>query len=317
MNGKTKPNEQRHPMRMVVLRTGLKPDVLRAWEKRYGVVAPVRSDGGQRLYSDEDLERLSLLTRAVSGGRAISQVAKLPVRTLRELVKKDANAPRFTPAPVQAIPSDSRESVHDAAFAAVESFDSVKLESVLRGAALRLGIDAMLDGVIGPLLLTIGLRWRADLLRPAQEHLATAVLRRTLNWMMDDGHLPADSPALVVATLAGQTHEIGAMLVAAAASSEGWRVVYLGPNLPPAEIGLAAERTHASAIALSFVYPADDPAMAGALRALQAAAPKKTPILAGGSAAPNYASALSAVGAFRLGSIGELRAWLNAAIRAH
>lgn len=313
----TKSNEPRHPMRMVVLRTGLTPDVLRAWEKRHGVVAPVRSDGGQRMYSDEDIERLSLLTRAVNGGRAIGQVAKLPLGALKGLVEKDADAPRVTPASVQAIPPPLRESVHDAAFAAIESFDSAKLESVLRGAVLRLGIDAMLDGVIGPLLSTIGARWRAGLLRPAQEHLATAVLRRTLSWMMDDGHAPADSPALVVATLPGQTHEIGAMLVAAAASSEGWRIVYLGVNLPPAEIAAATERTHAAAIALSFVYPADDPAIAGALRELHAAAPAKTPILAGGSAAANYESALSAVGAFKLDSIGELRAWLNAAIRAH
>src|SRR5579872_1537362 len=134
MRSETKPPEQRHPMRMVVLRTGLKPDVLRAWERRYGVVSPVRSEGGQRLYSDEDVERLSLLTRAVSGGRAISQVAKLPLRTLREIVEKDENAPRFTQAPVQSIPSESRASVHDAALAAIESFDSAKQESVLRGA---------------------------------------------------------------------------------------------------------------------------------------------------------------------------------------
>ena len=175
----------------------------------------------------------------------------------------------------------------------------------------------MLDGVIGPLLLTIGSRWHAALLRPAQEHLATAVLRRTLSWMMENGPPPAGSPALVVATLTGQIHELGAMLVAAAASSAGWRVVYLGSNLPPAEIAAATERTHASAIGLSFVYPADDPAIAGALRELHAAAPANTAILAGGSAAANYASALSAVGASRLGSIGELRSWLSAAIRAH
>ena len=75
--------------------------------------------GDQRSYSDEDVERLSLLTRAVRGGRAISQVAKLPLRTLRELVEKDGNAPRFALAAAQAVASESPESVHDAAFAAI------------------------------------------------------------------------------------------------------------------------------------------------------------------------------------------------------
>ena len=63
-----------HPMRVVSQRTGLSPDVLRAWEKRYGVVLPQRTDGGQRLYSDSDLARLSLLARAIAGGRSLSLI---------------------------------------------------------------------------------------------------------------------------------------------------------------------------------------------------------------------------------------------------
>ncbi len=303
-------------MRMVVLRTGLTPDLLRAWEKRYGVVTPVRSDGGQRLYSDEDVERLALLARAVNGGRAISQVAKLPLRVLTAMVEKDANTHRVVPATTQAISAESRESLHDAALAAVERFDGPKMESLLRGAALRLGIDETLDSVVGPLLGTIGLRWRAGLLGPAQEHLATAVVRRTLSWMMENGAAPDGAPALVVATLAGQTHELGAMLAAVAASSHGWRVVYLGVNLPSVEIAAATKHTQACAIALSFVHPADDPAIAGQLRELRAAVPPKTAILAGGNASRNYAEALSAIGASRFASIGELRSWLHAADRA-
>jgi len=308
-----KAEKQRHPMRIVVLRTGLTPDLLRVWEKRYGVVSPIRSDGGQRLYSDEDVERLSLLTRAVDGGRAISEMAKLPPRELKRIVERDAHAVRLIRAPVHIASSESRESLQAAALAAVERFDAGELESMLRAATLRLGIDEVLDGVLGPLLLTIGARWHAGLLGPAQEHLATAVIRRTLTWMMENTALAADARALVVGTLAGQTHELGAMLVAAAASSHGWRVVYLGTSLPAAEIAAAAAQTHASAVALSFVYPADDPAIAGALRELQAGLPAHVGILAGGSAAANYAPALSAVGATRFGSIGEFRSWLHKA----
>src|SRR6188768_2142134 len=81
-----------HPMRLVAARTGLTPDLLRAWEKRYGAVAPVRSSGGQRLYSDADVERLSLLARAVEGGRAIGQIANLPLDELQGIVERDARA---------------------------------------------------------------------------------------------------------------------------------------------------------------------------------------------------------------------------------
>jgi DNA-binding transcriptional MerR regulator/methylmalonyl-CoA mutase cobalamin-binding subunit len=304
-------NTQRHPMRIVVLRTGLTPDLLRAWERRYAVVAPIRSESGQRLYSDADVERLTLLMRAVNGGRAISQVAKLSMHELHSIVEQDKNSIRATPEPDTDLSSEVRESILAATLVAVETLDAEKLESTLRGAVLQLGMDEILDGVVAPLLINIGSRWHQGILRPAHEHLATAVVRRTLAWMMESGALAATAPTVVVATLPGQTHELGAMLAAAAASSHGWRVLYLGANLPVDDIALAADHACASAVALSFVYPTDDPAIPSALRELRSSLPAGTTIIAGGGAAANYATALTAVGAFRFASIGELRSWLQ------
>ena len=107
----------------------------------------------------------------------------------------------------------------------------------------------------------------------------------------------------------------GAMLAAAAASSHGWWVIYLGANLPVSEIAIAASHTRASAVALSLLYPTDDPTIADALRGLRAALPASTEIIAGGTAAASYAPALAAVGATRFGSIRELRSWLREATR--
>ena len=304
-----KPVAPLHPMRLVTARTGLTPDLLRAWERRYGAVTPVRSSGGQRLYSDLDVERLSVLARAVEGGHAIRQIANLPLAELQGIVAKDERAPE--PAPDSRIAAESSQSIQAEALAAVHRFDPAALESTLRGAVLRLGMDAVLDGVIGPLLLTIGTQWHAGLLSPAHEHLATDCVRRTLIWMMEKGAPHPTAPSFVVGTLAGQTHELGAMLAAVAAASHGWRVVYLGPNLPATEIALAANHAHAAAVALSLVHPADDPAVDVALRALRAALPKGTAILAGGTAAASYAKALDEVGAVRFTSIRELRSWLS------
>lgn len=309
MTPQTTAKAQLHPMRIVVLRTGLTPDLLRAWERRYAVVTPTRSNGGQRLYSDADVERLALLMRAVNGGRAISQVAKLPMRELRAIVEQDEDSVRAAPA--AALSSNTRESMLAASLLAVERLDAEKLESTLRSAGLQLGMDDMMDGVIAPLLLAIGSRWHEGQLRPAHEHLATAVVRRTLAWMMENGRPAPTAPSLVVATLTGQNHELGAMLAAAAASSHGWRVLYLGANLPADDIALAVNHSRASAVALSFLYPTDDPAIAGALRSLRSALPASTTIIAGGSAAQSYAAALAAIGASRFGSISELRSWLH------
>ena len=309
MRPAAKPTSLVHPMRLVAVRTGLTPDLLRAWEKRYGAVAPVRSSGGQRLYSDADVERLSLLARAVEGGRAIGQVANLPLNELQGIVERDARARQ--PSPASVTTAESWESIQAEALAAVYRFDPAELESTLRGSALRLGLDEMLDGVIGPLLLTIGSRWHDGLLSPAHEHLATDAVRRTLTWMMEKGAPLPTAPTFVVGTLAGQTHELGAMLAAAAVASHGWRVVYLGANLPATEIAVVANHTRATAVALSLVHPADDPAIDGALRELRAALPKGTAIIAGGTAAARYADALDEVGAARFASIRELRSWLR------
>ena len=89
---------RKHPIRVVTTRTGLTPDLLRAWERRYGVVTPTRSTGGQRLYSDADVERLAMLHRAVLSGRAIRTVAELTDDELAALVGVDEQAGRIVSA---------------------------------------------------------------------------------------------------------------------------------------------------------------------------------------------------------------------------
>lgn len=298
-----------HPMRVVSQRTGLSPDLLRAWEKRYGAVSPTRSAGGQRHYSDADVERLQLLVRATRGGRQIGQVAALPNEELVALIESDERAARLNAAPSTDGPAV--ESFLSNALIAVESFDAQRLESTLRAAALRLPSDDVLDQVIGPLLFTIGSLWHQGLLLPANEHLATTTIRRVLGWMSDLAAPGAGAPVLVVGTPAHQVHELGAMLAATTASSDGWRVIYLGANLPADELARAARYAKADALALSIVYPTDDPAMAEELRRLRANLPSHTGMVVGGSGAFAYDEALRGIGADVVPSLSALRAWLR------
>src|SRR3954453_10877138 len=89
----------RHPIGVVARRTGLKPDLIRAWERRYGAVAPGRTETRRRFYSDEDVERLLLLRRAVSSGRGISQVAGLSNPELEALIEAEPAPSAYTPPP--------------------------------------------------------------------------------------------------------------------------------------------------------------------------------------------------------------------------
>ena len=298
-----------HSVRVASRRTGLSPDLLRAWEKRYHAVTPTRTAGGQRNYSDADIERLKLLAQAVAAGRQIGQVAGLSETELRALAAADA------PHLASPDPADANEAVATAflsgALAAAEEFDASTLEAILRTAALRLPSDQVLDRVFGPLLLAIGTRWHEGTFPPANGHLATTVIRRVLNWMTDFPLVPDNAPRIVVGTPAFQMHDLGAMLAATAAASNGWRVTFLGASLPAPELIRAARMANADAVALSIVHPTDDLRVASELRALRAGLPGHVALVVGGAGARSYAGVLDEIGAQRLPSIAALRSWLR------
>lgn len=247
-------NQPRHPIRVVARRTGLNPAVLRAWEKRYGVVEPSRTDGGQRLYSDEDVLRLSLLHRAVEEGRSISQVASFTTEELQGLVRED-EAERVgagVPEPLEG-PSPAR--VLEKAQRAVDRMEPGELERILTRGAMAFPVPTVIDEIVVPLLATIGTSWRMGRLGPAHEHLASVEIRRFLEWMLGTVNQRESSPVLVAGTPAGERHELGAILSAVSGAAEGWQSVYLGPDLPAEEIVLAALRLEAEVVALSCVDP--------------------------------------------------------------
>lgn len=309
------PSATLHSVRVVAKRTGLTPDLLRAWEKRYGAVQPQRTDGGQRNYSDADIERLRLLVSATGAGRQIGQVARLGNDELRGIVAADARS-----APIATISADDEPAVSDylnKALTAAERFDSAILESTLRTAALRLPSDQTLDRVIGPLLLTIGTRWNEGRFPPANGHLATTIIRRVLTWMTDYPTLQEDAPVIIVGTPAQQMHDLGAMLAATAAAGSGWRVTYLGASLPAAELARAATLARADTMALSIVHPTDDIRVYHELRELRALLPAQTALVVGGAGATAYADVLTEIGAERIGSIAALRVWLHQRCQRH
>jgi DNA-binding transcriptional MerR regulator/methylmalonyl-CoA mutase cobalamin-binding subunit len=299
--------KQDHPIQVVARRTGLTPEVLRIWEKRYGVVTPVRTGTGRRLYSEEDIECLRLLRLATLSGRRIGDVATLSALQLRRLVAEDQAAE--TAAPPGRVATTAilhrGSSYLSSALAALEGLNARDLESLLTRALLELGAPTFLEEVIAPLVRRIGDLWHAGRLEPFEEHFATSVIRRILTEAMMDASGPRTAPVLLVATPTGEHHELGALMAGALAAAEGWRVVYLGTNLPAADIAGAAQRVRAAAVALSLVYLADAPGIPGELRHLRKRLPD-LPILAGGAACIAYDSALSSIGATVLDDLSQL-----------
>lgn len=299
-------------MKVVVRKTGLSPHVIRVWEKRYGAVMPTRTETQRRLYTDADIRRLVLLRQATLAGYSIGQIADLPTDRLRELVAEGnhrAMVAMPTQAPQSAIPA--AQSSLDACMAAVERLDATELETVLWRTRVPLSHTAFLDALIVPLMQQVGDRWRAGSLRVMHEHLASAVVRTLLGSLTTAPGLPETAPRIIVTTPAGQLHEIGALLVASIASLEGWRVTYLGPNLPAEDIAAAVQQEHARAVGLSVVYPPDDPHLQQELTRLRRYLASDVTIFAGGRSATGYHEVLQTIGVVRPRDLQEFRQHLE------
>lgn len=299
-------------MRVVTRRTGLTAELLRVWERRYRIVTPGRTQTGRRLYSDAEIERLRLLYRATLAGRSIGLVAKLSTPALVALLRQDGEADRArddTPTTPNATPA--REFLDDC-LSAAERLDAASLEAVLRRAVVALPASEFLDAIAAALIDQVETRSRDGTLRPVHGHLTTAVVRRVLDRVTEASSTPGATPGLLVATPAGQLHELGAMLVAAAAAAEGWSVSYLGANVQAEDIAEAATAIGVRAVVLSLVDPPNDRALRHELRRLRSLLPKAVTLLAGGAAAAAYAESLDEIGAERLADLEALRVRLRA-----
>ena len=193
----------------------------------------------------------------------------------------------------------------------MQELDAVSLEEHLVRASVAMSQRALLDQVVQPLMERIGRMWQEGSLRPADEHMATAVVRTFIGSLRAGFRAPAEAPRVVAATPAGQLHELGALLASLAAASEGWNSTFLGPDLPVEEIAGAAARTQARAVLLSIVYPGDDPRLGGELVRLRRLLGGEVALLAGGRAAPEYGPFLDQAGILAPATLDDLRETLN------
>ena len=296
--------ESHYPIQMVARLTGLSVYVVRIWEQRYQAVEPCRTSTNRRRYSQLDIERLNLLRALTRAGHSISQVARLPLADLHQLSAEHPTALDPRPTPVPANPKPERFLVE--CLAATRALDTGALRDALNRATTALGAMGSLQRVVAPLAQTIGDLWQEGTLTAAHEHFASAIIRLALGNATKPFSPENHAPVLVVATPTGQLHELGALLVGAMASHLGWQVTYLGASLPAAEIAGAARDCRARAVALSLVYPEDDPGMAEELARLRSCLPATVPILVGGRALPAYRAALEKMGAVPVEQLTEL-----------
>lgn len=262
-----------YPIKVVARMTGLSPDVIRAWERRYGAIAPSRAERGIRLYRDADIKRLLLLKAAIAQGHAIGRVASQSDDVLSAL----GALPTESPAPQ---PSPYAQRVIEA----IARLDHQSADAALGEAAALLPAPALLAQVVHPLLTHVGDVWSQQRLGIAREHLTTSLLRSLLGTLLRTRQVSHRRGTVVLGTLPGESHEMGLLMVALLLASHGHPVCYLGPNLPPSELAAAAAETDAAILGLSLALEPDEAGLA-ALQALADDLPPQVALWLGGHGA--------------------------------
>lgn len=270
---------------------------------------PGRSEGGQRLYSDTDVERLLLLRRVVDAGRSIGSIADWSDETLREILNEDLEAKEALAR--AEMPVQLEEDGLDEVMAAVEAMDASRLDRELRRMAVTFGAEHFIDHVLAPMLARIGERWRAGKLRPAQEHVATAVVKQTLGWLLERARTTVKGRKLVIGMLAGEQHGLGGLLAATSAALAGWDVLFLGEDLPPEEISAAVEAMPAEILGLSIVSPLEWDGIPGQLKELLELLPRDVNVVLGGAFGRDMTERLGDPRVTAISSLAEFRRTLR------
>jgi MerR family transcriptional regulator, light-induced transcriptional regulator len=220
-------------------RSGVSPELLRAWERRYDLLAPTRSSGGLRLYSLEDVERVRLMRRHIDGGLAAAEAAALVSRA--PVGETAAESPPASPPEAQSELA-----------AALDGFDEPAAQAVIDRLLATTTLDAFLAEVVMPYLRELGERWEGGQASVAQEHFASSILRGRLlglgrGWGLGLG------PLALLACLPGEQHELGLVAFGLALRARGWRIGYLGSDAPLDTVARAADSLQPNLVVLSTV----------------------------------------------------------------
>ena len=220
-------------------RVGVTPELLRAWERRYGLMQPTRSAGGFRLYSDADEVRVRRMTSHLEAGLSAAQAARAALEQSDGAVVASA-----------ASPAESAAALEEA----LAGYDEQGAHGVLDCSLSTFSTEAVLVDIVTPVLHSLGKRWAAGQLTIAQEHFASSVLRGRLLGLAR-GWGRGAGPIAVLACPPGEQHDLPLLLFGIPLREAGWRIVFLGAETPISTVERAVAAVGPRAVVLSAARP--------------------------------------------------------------
>ena len=219
--------------------SGIARDTLRVWERRYGFPLPARNDKGERVYPLEQLRRLQRIRRLLDQGLRPGKVVAL---TEPDLERLEADL----------YPDHKTDDTIERLLSVLQSEDVVKLDSELSISYQQHGMETFITQTVIPLLRAVGERWAMGRLEIFEEHLLSEVLTRFLNSEIYLLQKTAIKPRVVLATLPGEEHTLGLLMVSALLSSRNISVVNLGAEVPVDQLISAVDRYEADILGVTF-----------------------------------------------------------------
>ncbi len=234
-------------------RVSVSPELLRAWEARYGLLEPIRSDGGFRLYTAQDAERVARMKRGLDEGLSAAEAARRALAQAR---------------PGEALLEDAQGRL----LSAVRAYDEAAVQAVLDEALAGFAVETVLRELILPTLREVGARWERGELEVGQEHFASNLVRERLLglgrfWGRGGG------PLAILACPPGERHDIGLIAFGLLLRSRGWRILFLGADTPLSTLGQAVATTAPRLVVVASMDSSLLESEAGELRRLGRSAP--------------------------------------------
>ena len=217
-------------------RAGVSPELLRAWERRYGLLQPVRSEGGFRLYTAEDAERVARMKHGLEQGLSAAEAARRALAQAR---------------PAEGLLDDARGRL----LSAIAAYDETAVHAVLDEALAAFSLEAVLRELLLPALREVGDEWERGELEIAQEHFASTLIRERL---LGVGRLwgRGGGPLAILACAPGERHDIGLIAFGLLLRSHGWRLLFLGADTPIETLEGAVAANPARLVVVASVDPA-------------------------------------------------------------
>lgn len=228
--------------------TGIPPNTLRSWERRYGIPGPARDEMGFRLYSAEDAAYLSLIGRLISSGHSIGKLAGMPQEELHKLDMQRAATG----------PEEGRDILRKRLIDAINAGDVERYRQHLVQALVVCPPVDLAAHILTPALQHIGILWEKGKISVAQEHAMTAITRQVMFSAVNMLQWAPFKARIAFATLPNEQHEIGCLMAYYIAAARGHHCTYFGANMPIDALIDAVPLTGARVLVLSIVYPPDE-----------------------------------------------------------